>query len=176
MAFLDTQHNIQQFDLGEGMSVADLGSGSGFYAVESARAVGSEGRVYAIDVQKDLLERIKTSANAERLFNIEVIWGDIEKIGGTKLAGASIDAIIISNTLFQIENKDDFLSEIKRILRPKGKVLVVDWTDSFGGLGPHQGSVFTQGQTEELFKKNGFNVEKEISAGDHHYGIILRNK
>lgn len=176
MAFLDPQNNIQQFELGEGMIVADLGAGSGFYTIASARAVGSEGRVYAVDVQKDFLDRIKTSANVENLFNIEVIWGDIEKIGGTKLAEMSVDAVIISNTLFQVEDKDNFLTEVNRILRPKGKVLVIDWSDSFSGMGPHPESVITEAQAEELFKNKGFQVEKQISAGDNHYGIIFRKK
>jgi ubiquinone/menaquinone biosynthesis C-methylase UbiE len=49
---------LSGFDLKSGMHVADLGTGSGFYALAAAHLVGSKGRVYAIDVQKDLLDRI----------------------------------------------------------------------------------------------------------------------
>lgn len=174
MAFLDPKHNIEQFNLSEGMIVADLGSGSGFYTIEAAKAVGADGRVYAIDVQKDLLDKVKMSANNEKLFNIEVIWGDIDKLGGTRLAEMSVDAAIVSNILFQLEDRNSFLSEIKRILRPNGRILVVDWTDSFGNLGPTTEAVFTEQQAEEIFIKNGFVVDRKIDAGDNHYGIIFR--
>jgi len=176
MSFLDPKKNIEQFGLDEGMVVADLGSGSGFYSLEAAKIVGSEGRVYAVDVIKDFLNRLKTTANLEKLFNLEIIWGNIEKLGGTNLANYSVDAVIVSNTLFQIEDKNTFLEEIRRILRPKGRVLVVDWTSSFGGLGPIPESVFTENQAIDLFEENGFKKEKNILAGDNHYGVIFRKK
>jgi precorrin-6B methylase 2 len=68
-----------------GMKVVDLGAGSGFYTIEAAKLVRSGGRVYAVDVQQDLLAKLKNSAALAGLRNIEVVWGNIEKIGGTKL-------------------------------------------------------------------------------------------
>ncbi|MBU1557795.1 methyltransferase domain-containing protein [Patescibacteria group bacterium] len=174
MAFIDPKNNIAQFGLNQGMKVADLGSGSGFYVMESSKAVGNDGRVYAVDVQKELLERIKASASLEGLSNIEIIWGDIEKLGGTRLADFSVDAVILSNTLFQVEEKENLINEMKRILRPKGRALIVDWTASFGGLGPAPESVFTEHQAKDLFQKNGFVLDKDISAGEHHYGFVVR--
>lgn len=174
MSFIDPKNNINQFELSRGMRVADLGAGSGFYTIEAAKIVGSDGRVYAVDVQKELLDRIKISAHNEQLFNVEVIWGDIEKIGGTKLADSSIDAVVVSNILFQIEDKDNFLTEIRRILKPNGRILIVDWTSSFGGIGPAPEVVFTEEKAKELFERNRFSFVKNISAGDNHYGIIFR--
>lgn len=176
MAFLDPQNNIQQLNLTEGAVVADLGAGSGFYSIESAKIVGSSGRVYSIDVQKDLLDRIKNSARNERLFNIETIVGDVERIGGTKLADFSVDVVIAANILFQIDDKKNFLIEIKRIMKPNARVLVVDWSDSFNGLGPSQDLVFTEQQAMSLFEESGFVFNKSISAGDHHYGLIFNKK
>ena len=171
--FSDPQRNLEQFELLPEMKVADFGSGSGFYSLEAAKLVGDKGRVYCVDIQKDLLAKIKNAAAKERLFNIEVIWGDIEKLGGTRLKDFSIDAVIVSNLLFQIKEKATLVNEIRRILKPKGKVLVVDWSDSFGGLGPTQASVVTKDNAIALFKKTGFTLNKEIFAGDHHYGLIF---
>ena len=97
MTFLDPQNNIEQFGLSEGMIVADLGSGSGFYTVAAAQAVGGSGRVYAIDVQKNMLEHVKNLVNERKIMNVEIVWADIEKVGGTKLKGFSVDAVIISS-------------------------------------------------------------------------------
>ncbi len=176
MTFLDPQNNIEQFGLSEGMIVADLGSGSGFYTVAAAQAVGGSGRVYAIDVQKNMLEHVKNLVNERKIMNVEIVWADIEKVGGTKLKGFSVDAVIVSNVLFQVEDKKGLTDEVKRILKPNGRVLVVDWTDSFSNLGPTQEYIFTRDQAEELFTNNGFELAEDISAGNHHYGMIFRVK
>src|SRR3989344_879260 len=171
--FSDPEKNISQFNLKEGMSVADLGAGAGFYTLAAARVVG-EGKVYAVEVQRDLVNKIKSEAEKLHLNNIEIIWGNIEKIGGSKLSENSVDAVIASNVLFQITNKDSFLKEIKRILNSNGRVLFIDWSDSFNGLGPPQSNIITKIQAKEIFEQKGFIFEKDIDAGPHHYGIILR--
>lgn len=173
--FSDPRKNVEQLELLPGMHVADLGSGSGFYTLLLARVVGPTGRVYSVDIQKDLLAKVKTEASKEKLFNVEVIWGDVEKIGGTRLKEASMDMVIISNILFQIGNKDAFIKEAARITKPGGRICVIDWEDSFGGLGPQQSDVVTSEMAKKLFEKAGFTLDKEISAGDHHYGLIFKN-
>ncbi|MBU4479964.1 methyltransferase domain-containing protein [Patescibacteria group bacterium] len=176
MSFADPKYNIEQFGLSNGMIVADLGSGSGFYTIESSRVVGSEGRVYAVDVQKDFLDKIRNSANLERLYNIEIILGDIEKVGGTRLADMSVDAVIVSNVLFQAEDRESLVMEAKRILRSNGRILVVDWADSFNGMGPDSKNIFSENEALKLFEGEGFIKDRNISAGDHHYGIVFRKK
>ncbi|MEK9184621.1 MAG: methyltransferase domain-containing protein [Patescibacteria group bacterium] len=173
MSFSDPEKNVAQFGIGHGMQVADLGAVSGFYTIESARKVGGAGKVYAIEVQKDLLSKLKNNAVHEHLLNVEVILGDIENIGGTHLRDGSIDRAIASNVLFQIEHKDNFCLEIKRILKPGGKVLVVDWSDK-SPLGPK--TVVSETFVRSLFEKAGFDFESSISAGDHHYGLIFNKK
>ncbi len=172
--FSDPQKNIEQCGIQVGMEIADLGAGSGFYTMSAAKALIATGRVYAIDAQKDLLTKIKNNAVREGLYNVEVIWGDIEKVGGTHLRDASIDLALICNVLFQLENKQSAVAEIKRILKPAGRVLVVDWADSFGGIGPKPDVVVKKETVLEMMEKNGFHMDREISAGSHHYGIIFK--
>lgn len=172
--FSNPEKNIEQLGLQPGMRVADLGSGSGFYTISAAKLVGGSGRVYSIDIQKDLLAKIKNEANRSRLLNVEVVWGDIEKIRGTRLNDASMDAIIVSNILFQIREKDIFIQELKRIIKKGGRVLVVDWSDSFDGTGPQKENVFSSEQSKSLFKQAGFEFNREFPAGDHHYGLIFK--
>ena len=172
--FSNPKHNIDQFGLSDGMIVADLGTGSGFYAIEGARAVAPMGKVYAVDIQKDLLDRLKNEANRVHVRNIEIISGDIEKLGGTKIREGSIDRVIAANVLFMVEDKKSFATEIKRILKQKGAVLLVDWAGSFSQMGPHADHVVYKDKAIQLFHDAGFKVEKEISAGSHHYGIVFR--
>lgn len=175
--FSDPAKNIEQFSLGKGSYVADFGTGSGFYAFAAAEVVGNTGKVYAIDVQRDLLNKIKNEAENRHLKNIEVIWADLEHLGGTKLRDNSMDAIIVANLFFQLENKDNACVEIKRILKNNGRVLFVDWSSSFNNMGPHKDQIFSKDAAEKLFEKHGFVIDREIvSAGDQHYGIIFRKK
>ncbi len=172
--FADPESNISQFELKEGDQVADLGAGSAFYTVAAARKVGEKGRVHALEVQKDLLTRVKHEAEKAHLHNVDIIWANIEKLGGTKLRDRSMDAVIISNVLFQVEDKPIFALEVKRILKPTGRILLIDWSDSFGGMGPKGDALIPKDKAVALFASHGFELEKDISAGAHHYGIILK--
>lgn len=171
--FSDPAANLSRLGLIDGQKIVDIGAGSGFYSIEAAKKVGLSGRVYAVDVQKNLLERLRSVALAQGVRNIEVVWGNAEKIGGTKLREALADRIIASNVLFQIEKPDDFCLEIKRILKPGGKVMVVDWS-GITPLSPKH--LVPAAQAKMLFEKNGFSSDVSFDAGDHHYGLIfIRN-
>ncbi|MCK4918575.1 MAG: methyltransferase domain-containing protein [Candidatus Pacebacteria bacterium] len=176
MAFTDPQNNIDQFDLLSGMHVADLGAGIGAYAVVAAKKVGPDGKINAVEVQRDLLEKIRTTAESEHIFNIKPIWGNVEKLGGSSLGNSSMDAVIVSNILFQLENKENIIKETYRILKLNRKVLLVEWMDSAGGLGPVEDKVVYSDEAKKLFMDNGFDYEKDIYAGDNHYGMIFRKK
>jgi ubiquinone/menaquinone biosynthesis C-methylase UbiE len=171
--FLNPEQCIAQFGLKEGMRVADFGAGSGSYTRAASLRVGFTGRVYAIEVQKELVEKLDADIKEWKLLNTEVIWGDIEKNGGTKLADGSMDAVIVSNVLFQVADKLGLIDEAKRVLKSDGKVLVVDWLESFGNIGPTPSHVITAKMAQDLFEKRGFKYVETISPGPQHYGIIL---
>jgi len=172
--FSDPVKNIEQIGILPGMEVADFGAGSGAHTLAVSRALMSTGRVYAIDIQQDLLSKIKNNAVREGRYNVDVIWGDIEKQNGTKLRDFSVDFVLLTNILFQVENKAGVVAEVKRVLKPGGKVLVMDWSDSFGNIGPKKDTVFTKEKATELFSKSGFHLDKEIKVGAHHYGLIFK--
>lgn len=174
MAFIEPAENIKNLNLREGSKVADFGAGSGFYTLEAAKRVRALGKVFAIDVQKDVLSRIQTTARASGLHNIEVIWGDMDKVGGTKIRDLMIDAVIISNSLFQSENKQNVAKEAFRIMKNGGEVMIIDWADSFGNMGPLQDHVITEEEAKRIFEESGFKHDKSFYAGDHHWGMVLK--
>lgn len=171
--FANPEKNIAQLAIHEGMKVADFGSGSGFYTKALSKRVGTTGHVYSVEVQKDMVKKIEAELKDDHSTNVDCIWGDIEKVGGTKIKDHSIDAVIISNVLFQVEDKLGLIDEAKRIIKHDGRVLVIDWQESFGGMGPAPHHVVTQERAEELFTKRGFKKLETISVPDHHYGIIF---
>jgi len=171
--FLNPEQNIAILGLHEGMHVADFGSGTGFYTMAAAKKVGNSGKVFSIEVQKDLLKALESNIKDAHLSNVECIWGDIEKINGTKLNSGSMDAIIISNVLFQAEDKLGLIDEAKRILKKDGKILLVDWNESYGGMGPAPHHVVSEKESIDMFKKRDFKIIEKISNLSHHYGIIF---
>lgn len=156
------------------MTVADLGVGTGVYTLAAAEAVGEHGVVYGCDIQKELLSKVSAEAQKRGLKNLHVIWADLEEERGSTLADASVDAVTATNILFQIEHKERFMKEVSRILRPGGKVLIVDWSDSVGGMGPHAGSVVRRSVAQSLAEGVGLQFQKDVDAGSHHYGMVFR--
>ena len=167
--FSDPLKNLKAFGFKEDHIVADLGAGTGHYSLAVAELV-PKGKVYAVDIQKDYLTIIKNRAVDSHLHNLEIIWGNIEKKGGTKIADHVVDAVIVSNVLFQVEDKDKFIDEIKRILKPKGRVLFVDWSETSI---LKTKSIIPKNKALALFENAGFVLEQKIDAGEHHYGMIL---
>ncbi|MCA9364122.1 methyltransferase domain-containing protein [Candidatus Kaiserbacteria bacterium] len=162
------------FHLREGDRVADFGAGGGFFLSAFSQSVGGSGRVYALDIQRGLVERLGEIAREKGLTNIEPIWCDLEADGGTKLADGVLDAGVLINTLFQIEDKTTALREIARTIRSGGKFIVIDWTQSFAGIGPQSSQVVTESAARDMVEAAGFSFERSFPTGEYHYGLAFR--
>ena len=173
--FTNPEKNLRALGLSENMLVADLGAGTGFYSILAARMVPN-GKVYAVEIQKDFLHTIANKAKDVSLRNIEYIWGDIEKIGGTKIANGIIDVAIASNIFSHLEEKDKFTEEIKRILKTGGRVLLIDKTQDSFLFGNTKKKIFSKDEVREFFENKNFIFIKDFDAGEHHYGIIFRRE
>ncbi len=169
---IDPKMLVQRMKLREGMSVGDVGSGIGYYALVVAKIVGDEGHVYAIDIQEDVLHRLRHNAQEQHIQNIETIWGDIEKPFGTKLRDQVFDAVIFSNTLFQLEDTQTALKELKRITKIGGTLLLVEWTPSDSAPGPSLQDSISEETAVALLKEAGFQTQEQFAVGAYHYAII----
>ncbi|MES2930326.1 MAG: methyltransferase domain-containing protein [Patescibacteria group bacterium] len=174
--FAYPQQCVAELDLTEGMRVADFGAGSGFFAKAAAARVGHTGKVYAIEVQKGLVKKLESEIAKEGISNMECIWGDVEKLHGRKLADKSMDAVIISNVLFQAEDKIGLIDEARRIIAKNGKILLVDFYGSSSVAGPRGRDAVSAEKARELFERRGFRISETISPSDHQYGIIFTHE
>lgn len=173
--FTDPEKNLNAFGIREDMIVADLGAGTGFYSLLLAPLL-LQGKVYAVEVQRDFLTEIKNKALDRKCRNLECLWGDIEKPGGTKIADRVVDAAVASNVFFQLENKGRFIEEARRILKPGGKLLLIDWSPEPNAFGSKLKGAVSKTEARRMFEQKGFKFMREIDAGEHHYGIILEKK
>lgn len=174
MSFLNPTITIQSLDILPGMRIVDFGCGSGHWAVSLAKATGPAGKVFAIDIQKGALEATRSQAKTAHLTTIETIAADLETPGATTLAEASIDAVMISNMLFQADEKVVVIAEAARILKPRGRVFLIEWDETESLAGPPAPQRISRQTVEQLFGKEGLGMEKEFNAGAYHYGLIFR--
>lgn len=162
------------FHLNVGDTVADFGAGRGFFIKSLAQAVTDMGKVYACEIQKQLVDALGDTARSLGLTNVYPLWCDLEEENGIKIVDEELDVAILVNTLFMIGDKKTAIIEMGRTLRSGGKFFLIDWTESFEGLGPHKDHVFSAEEATNLFEDNGFVLEREFPAGDHHYGLAFR--
>lgn len=174
MRFLDPNEAIRQFGVYGAQDVADFGCGSGHFALCAAKRLDG-GRLFAVDVEKEMLERLQSEAKHHGHKNIHTLWGDVGRLGGVPLGDQSLDKIIASNILFQVDDRDAFIQEVKRLLRRGGKVLLIDWHEG-ENFGPHKHHKISKDSAHKFFERHGFIKEQDIDAGDYHYGMILRRE
>lgn len=116
---------VKAMSIAPGMTVADLGAGTGYFEPWLARAVGSTGSVLALDVEVDMVRYMKERGAREGWTNVraaEVASDD------PKLAPASVDRILIVDTWHHIANRGAYAAKLKSALKPGGQVIIVDFT------------------------------------------------
>jgi ubiquinone/menaquinone biosynthesis C-methylase UbiE len=170
MSFLTPDHLVKELYLKPGDRVADIGCGTGVYTIALAHEVGEMGHVYAVDVHREALHTLAGTLDKRGIMNVDMIWSDIED--SIPIDAYSLDAVVLSNTLFQLHDPHKTLSLLAKLVKPEGQLLVVDWSDSHGGVGPHKNHVVKEDKAERLVTSHGFRVQKRLPAGDYHYAFL----
>lgn len=175
--FLEPDKVVREFGLQAGDHVADFGAGHGYFTIPVAKIVGGDGKVYAIDIQKSVLDVIRSRARLEHILNIETVWSDLDQAGGSRIKDGYIDAVIIANILFQAEEKQDIIKEAARVLRQYGKLVVIEWMLEVNqSFGPPKESRITREEIKHWAKRAGLAFELEFGAGTHHFGLIFKKQ
>ena len=172
-AFMDPKKVITAFGVEKGDVVADFGAGVGYFALPLAKPVIPKGKVYAVDVMPDSLDLVKSKANVEGLSNLEFIRADLETENSTSIKDSSVNFVIIVNTLFQLKNKTNIFREAKRVLKPGGKLVIIDWMPGSAVMGPADTERVSIDQVRVATIINGFKEIKQWVPDAYHYGLIF---
>ena len=155
------------------MHAADLGCGSGYFTLELARTVGAAGSVAAVDVMQEPLQSVQTKAEALGLGNIRPIRADLEVLGSTGINDHSIDLSLLANVLFQSQKKEAIIAEAVRILKPGGKLVIMDWRKGVAGFGPPDNLRTSKEEFQRMAEGQGVKFDREVNAGQFYVLLIF---
>ena len=172
---IDPQELFKKSRVQEGMHIADFGCGrTGHIVFPGSKIVGERGVVYAVDILKDVLENIRRRAALESIHNIETVWANLEQSQGVTISPKTLDIAFFINVLFHFKDYNVALDEAKRILKPKARIVVVDWTMRLSNLGPDVGEELVDFEKiSQWAQENNFIVQDTCDAGAYHRCMIL---
>ena len=115
---------LDALQLKAGMSVADVGAGTGYHSRRMARLAGPTGKVFAVDIQKEMLEIIDAKSRKESIGNIQTILGDTKN---PRLPRASIDLVLMVDVYHELEYPCEMVAAIREALKPGGRLVLVEF-------------------------------------------------
>jgi ubiquinone/menaquinone biosynthesis C-methylase UbiE len=171
--WLPPQDVIRLLNLTSGMFIADIGAGSGFFALPFARAIEPAGRLFAVDLQPEMLEflRVKLRSAGSR-WNLELVTGEAT---ATNLDDASCDLVFLGNVWHELDDHARVLREMARILRSGGRVAILDWrTDVPNPPGPPAGHRVAAADAAAALQTAGWAVIESTGVGTYSYLVTAR--
>ena len=115
---------IRSLKLKPGMAIADIGAGSGYLSFPMAKLVAPSGKVYAVDIQQEMLDIIKKRARVRRLSNVVPVLGTISD---PKLEKDSIDLIIMVDVYHEFDHPWEMTTAMVKALKPGGRLVFVEY-------------------------------------------------
>jgi SAM-dependent methyltransferase len=143
-----------------GQSVCDLGSGNGFYSLKLAKLVGDEGRIIAVDIQREMIELLKEAAAAEKITNIETVHGTVID---PKLPPNSVDLVLLVDVYHEFSHPEHMLVAIRRALKPDGRVALVEFRAEDPAVPIKPLHKMSKEQIMKEFPPNGFELVEEFN-------------
>ena len=173
-ALLDPRGILRdQLHVVPGQMVGSFGCGcGGFFTLETARLVGDQGQVYAVDIMKTALSSVDGKAKLQGFYNVKTVWSDLEIYGATDIPETSLDQGLLVNILFQSKKQEAIIREVTRLLKPGGKLLIIDWKDMQVSFGPAKEDRVNVEWLRGIVPQLGYQEEKFFDAGQYHFGMI----
>lgn len=162
------------FDLNAGSVLADIGCGIGYFTFPAARILGPNGKVYGLDVSETMLEDLRSKQQQEGIANIETrLTGEYDM----RLAAESVDVGLVCNVIHEIEDRDRFLKEILRILKPEGRLIIIEWRKQPGTWGPPVEERIPEPEMVGQLTGNGFvNITTQPLKAEFYVAQAYKNR
>ena len=156
--------------IGDGSVVADLGAGGGWFTVRLAKRVGPNGLVYAEDIQPQMIEAIQRRVQREGLRNVETVLGAADH---PSLPKAQLDAALMVETLYEVEDRQSLLTNVLTALKPGGRLGIVEYRPDGGGPGPARDQRLPSEQVVRAAKAAGLRFVREEQFLPYQYLLVF---
>ena len=161
---------LSQIGLKPGDTLADIGSGDGYFSIPAAKMVGKSGKIYSLDFSAENIGDLEAAAKAAAISNIQTAIGEAEK---TVLCHGCADVVLMANVLHDFADPLAALKNARRMLKPGGRLADLDWKKEERQLhGPPFAIRFDQARATSLLEEAGFKVTSSTLVGPFHYLII----
>jgi ubiquinone/menaquinone biosynthesis C-methylase UbiE len=164
---------LEDIGLKPGVVFVDVGCGEGFFAIPAAKMVGKKGKVYGVDVFNEAIEHLRMKSANEDLNNLEARVGAAEE---TLVCKGCADIVFFGIDLHDFSNTGKVLANAKRMLKPAGKLIDLDWKKVQMEMGPPLQIRFSEEEAMTRIKAAGFEIESVKDVGPYHYLITARPK
>jgi ubiquinone/menaquinone biosynthesis C-methylase UbiE len=161
LRFLNVRH---------GSVVADLGAGTGYFAVHLARAVGSGGRVYAVDIEPAMVRHLRKRCRKAKLDQVIPV---LARPDDPRLPPGELDLVLIADTWHHIDDRIEYLDRLVAALRPGGRVAVLDWRKEPLPLGPPPEHKLPREAVVEEFDEGRWTLEAESGELPYQYLLVF---
>jgi ubiquinone/menaquinone biosynthesis C-methylase UbiE len=154
-----------------GTTIADIGAGTGFFAIPLARMAGDSGHVFAVDIQPEMLDLLRKKLDQPgAVQNVELLHGTALQTG---LAAASCDLVLLANIWHELDDREAVLREAARVLRGAGRIAIVDWrADLENPPGPPADHRVPRASAEATLREAGWTILKSTHVASYHYLIV----
>lgn len=160
---LQTERIIELLAIGAEDVVADIGCGTGYFSLPMAKIVK---QVLAVDLSPEMLSELMTRADREGLSNIVPIQSSEADTG---VEGEAADLVLLCTVAHELADPASFMKECRRILKPDGRIAIVDWTPFERDYGPPASHCLTSGYCKGLLEKTGFTECKATDLNRYFY-------
>jgi len=168
---LPPEETLCRLGLAEGDIVADLGCGIGYFTVPAARIVGSQGKVYGLDILAEMLEIVEDKARDKRLANVETVQ---VKENEFMLADQTIQYALACLVTHEVEDPFAFFREVHRILQSEGKLAIIEWIKQDSKMGPPIEHRLDNVAVAEVLQQCGYNNIESIALNAEMYAVIAK--
>lgn len=171
--FLDPEKVLFQAGLGAGQTVADLGAGSGFYAVASGKLIGTSGQVFVVDILDTALDHTAAEARLRGIKNIRTIKADLEHDKVEAVPTGSCDLVVMANIVHQLKERLNLFQAAYRMLKTGGKLLVVDWNSNSSPIGPAAAGRVDENEVRKMAEFASLKSGGDLVPDSYHYGLMF---
>ncbi|ASS86229.1 class I SAM-dependent methyltransferase [Geobacillus sp. CAMR5420] len=168
--WIDPQQAISMLSVKPDDTVVDLGAGNGYFTIPLAQA--TNGKVYAVDVQPEMIQLLKKRAQQFAITNIEYQVADV---ASTALLSHSMDKGIMAFVFHEVEQKDAVVDEIRRVMKPNGRFLFIEWEAVESEMGPPLHERIPSDELLSYVKQKASDVEL-VRFHPAVYGLLIRWK